>query len=970
MTDALVKLKDPVPDFKYFAEDQILTAGDLNRVVDFLDQQERMTRSYALGVGIVCGLEPTRQAFNRVSITRGAAVTTDGDLLVVDDDTLYTHFAEFKDADGKYPKFRKANGQIVSMWELSTEAGPGRTPLTQFEGAGNPDLDSLVAMLYLESFIESEEECEGQDCDKRGDRQVRNLKTILVKRSDIEATVQPLSKAALELPRLASTRLNLGNNRITAYKGGNGLAQRYVTAINGSRTRVTRVFQQLFRGPFRPMLENVVDNNADWVSLLGQTRFKPNNTTPRIQYVYGFFQDLIDAWNEWRECACDLSADCLPDPDMFPKHVALGELGVNVATTGRTRHYFRPSSLLRQGDDAAARCYFLLRRIDMLIRSFRPSRVNELRLTPSKGTCHPLSQRAIPYYYFDLGNTPNPRSVWSFAAKSLFVTGDINSYHANEDAEASEAAKTPFLFGSSLDYDFLRIEGHLGRDVDDVENELEKLRKQHNVPFHILSVQVDDVVDKVRIPPKLRFPDLDAIFRLKKIDVLNSVHAAHDFGAFARSRIDAVDDHAEKDEAKTHIDSFNLEMKTTIQSMPRTLKDFKPANAIRFKASLEKSFRAAEHFERVSTDIFRPTKASPIQDFLHAKRFRDYGLLLELYDKRRKKVKEKSIFANFCAEQPGIEHMGGVPVGGTFVLIYEADSRQVLADFCLPYFSYFDMSTLDPEELDEPVEPLPQPVPLPRPPIVIKPPFVFTPEPWINVNKLKIDTLRGDAINKALAKNRTDINLDFDKKIGKATVDFGTQISDRVGKARTDLQVDLNQRFAQSKVEIKKEFDTRVDETKKIFQTEVKTKIDTFKWQGNTGKGKLDIGDLLGGANVAVEPKLMKIIEDINATRDVQNKLQTKRALGGDLTVEETATLKEADNRLTNLVIDATKQPAITASAPDKTAKAVIEQIKSVSLGIEGKVNRRKLMTRIDSIQPNSFTGKQLRTLKPVLVRP
>ncbi len=969
MSDALVKLKDPVPDFKYFAEDQVLTAADLNRVVDFLDQQDRMTRTYTLGVGIVCGLEPGLQAFSRISVTAGTAITTDGDLLVVEKDTLYTHFADFRDPNAKYPTFRKANGQIIPMWELGIDGRAGRTSLTKFDNGTNPQLDSLVPMLYLESFLEPQEECEGQDCDKRGDRQVRNLKAVLVKQSDIAATVQPLAKAALALPRLSASRLNLGKNRITSYKGANGLAQRYSVAINASKQSAAGAFQKLLGSAFRPMLDSVVEGNVNWVNLLNQARFSPNNNSLRIQYVYGFFHDLVDAWNEWRECACKLSADCLPDPELFPKHIVLGELSVNVATTERTRHYFRPSTLLQRGDESVARCHFLMRRIDVLLRSFRSSKIDQLRLTPSKSICHRLSMRAIPYYYFDLANTPNPRSAWSFAAQQLEATGDIHAYHANEDADASVEAKTPFAYGR-LNYDFLRIEGHLDRDVEEVEKELETLRKQHNVPFQILSVQVDDVIDKVRMPGKLRFPDLDAIFRLKKIDVLNAVHAAHDFGVFARTKLDEVDEHAQKDEAKTHIDSFNLEMKKTIESLPRNLEQFNQKNTTAFKSSLEKSYRAAEHFERVSTDIFRSTKPSPIQEFLQAERFRDYGILLELYEKRKIKVKEKSIFANFYTEQPGIEHLGGVPIGGTFVLVYEADSRQILADFCLPYYAYFDMSTLEPEELEEPVEPAPQPIPIPRPPIVLDPPYIFLPDPWININKYIIDTLRGDAITKALEKSRVDINTEFVVKLNKASLEFGTRITDRVGQAKSDLQQDFNLRISQNQKDIKTDFDEQVSDTRRIFATEVQSKIDIINWRNDSGKTKMDVGDLLGGATVSVDPKLFNIIEDINLTRNLQNKLQTKQALGGALTLEETAALKGADSRLTNLVIEATKQPALTAAVPDATAKAVVEQLRHISLGIDSKANRRKLVTRFNLLQANSFTGKQLGALKSVLDRP
>ena len=966
MTDALVKLKDPVPDFKYFAEDQILTADDLNRVVDFLDRQHRMTRSYALGVGIVCGLEPRRLPFSRISVTRGAAISTDGDLLVLDDDTVYTHFAEFKDPDAKYQTFRKTNGQIIPMWDLSTEAGPGRTSLSQFENTTNIDFDELVVVLYLESYLEAEEECDGPDCDKRGDRQMRNLKCLLVKASDISATVQQDAKAALSLPRLDSIRVDLGGNRITSYSGRSGLANRYARAITETKRRVVQAFQQLMASPFRPMVESVVDGNANWAGLLNQARFRAQNNTLRVQYVYAFYQDLVDAWNEWRDYACQLPRDCLPDPNQFAKHIVLGEVDVNVATTERTRHYFRPSALLKQGDEVTARCHFLLRRIDVLLRAFQASAISEIRLTPSKSKCHPLAARAIPYYFFDRANAPRPRSAWSYESTQTEAVGHILSYHASDDAEASEEAKKPFSFGS-LSYDFLRIEGHLDRRIDDVEADLERLRKQHNVPFQILAVQVDDVVEKVKIPGKFRFPDLDAIFRLKKIDILNSVHAANDFGQFARAEIDKVGQHEQKDEAKTHIGNFTVEMKKTIRFLPRNLTDFNEENATKFKSSLEKSFQSAEHFERVSTDIFRPTKASPIQDFLHGKRFRDYGLLLDLYEKRKRKVQEKSIFANFCAENPGIEHLGGVPVGGTFVLIYEADSRKVLADFCLPYFSYFDMTTLEPEELEEPEEPAPQPIPLPRPPLVVKPPFVFTPEPWININKFRIDTLRGDEIRKQIEKTRVDLKGDFETTVGNAKVEFGNLITDRVNTERLNLENGINQKFTQKEVELKSAFDDRVNETKTIFQAEIESKINTVEWKFDRSRKKLDVHDLLEGGSVAVDPDTFKIVEDINVTRETQNRLQTKKALGGALSLEEEAALKQADTRLTNLIVKATKRPSLTVASPDAASKAVIDQLRQVSLGIEGTANRRKLANRFGALPPNSFGGRQLGGIRNIL---
>lgn len=43
-----------------------------------------------------------------------------------------------------------------------------------------------------------------------------------------------------------------------------------------------------------------------------------------------------------------------------------------------------------------------------------------------------------------------------------------------------------------------------------------------------------------------------------------------------------------------------------------------------------------------------------------------------------------SSFASFRDKHPGIQHKSGVPIGGTFILVYN-ENNTVIADFCLPY---------------------------------------------------------------------------------------------------------------------------------------------------------------------------------------------------------------------------------------------------------------------------------------------
>ena len=43
-----------------------------------------------------------------------------------------------------------------------------------------------------------------------------------------------------------------------------------------------------------------------------------------------------------------------------------------------------------------------------------------------------------------------------------------------------------------------------------------------------------------------------------------------------------------------------------------------------------------------------------------------------------------SLFHHVADQYPGMEHLGGVPNGGTFIVVYDEGTGTVVADFCLP----------------------------------------------------------------------------------------------------------------------------------------------------------------------------------------------------------------------------------------------------------------------------------------------
>ena len=74
------KLKHITTQYRRFTKNQVLTEGHLNEVLDFFDDQDRLSRICLDGTGIVCGFN-LRCVDNTIEVSQGAGVTSDGDLL-------------------------------------------------------------------------------------------------------------------------------------------------------------------------------------------------------------------------------------------------------------------------------------------------------------------------------------------------------------------------------------------------------------------------------------------------------------------------------------------------------------------------------------------------------------------------------------------------------------------------------------------------------------------------------------------------------------------------------------------------------------------------------------------------------------------------------------------------------------------------------------------------------------------------
>ncbi|RYZ58062.1 MAG: hypothetical protein EOO14_10160, partial [Chitinophagaceae bacterium] len=130
-----IKLAEPQTAYSVFEDNQVLTAEQLNSIGHYFDYQDRLTRTTLLGVGIVCGLE-VQVGREAIIVSRGAGITTDGDLLHLPETRTFNALLPFDDRDAQYPLF----ADLVSSQRLFQLVGADNTesnriPVSQAFGA-------------------------------------------------------------------------------------------------------------------------------------------------------------------------------------------------------------------------------------------------------------------------------------------------------------------------------------------------------------------------------------------------------------------------------------------------------------------------------------------------------------------------------------------------------------------------------------------------------------------------------------------------------------------------------------------------------------------------------------------------------------------------------------------------------------------------------------------------------------------
>ena len=516
MTDVLRILQEITTDYSIFENDQVLTERQLNKVTDYLNDQNRLTRIYLVGVGAISGLQVSLSD-NTIKVTPGIGVTTDGDLLYYSNETVigftsdrkllyysnntvFNRFVRYDDnSNPKYTPFYPGGNvkeKMIEVYELIPQGASDQRDdifyLSAFTAKTTKDLKNMVVVLLMESYVNDPDLCTGTDCDNLGKDCINTTKLLLVDKDVIGLLTNPeivtpdrafssLNEIVVDRPLFPSSISETDDLNNMYLLVCNKIHNKLLAELPNLYPNCSAFLSEVF--PFNPI--NVWERLLVNIVISIQQNFDRSNVV--IQYYYDFLKDVAETYNQFRDLLFGDTTWCCPDTNWFPKHLILGNL-VPTPDSKENRTPFYPSPVISQTKEFVNHAKFLARKLDTLIRTFQmpvvSAKAKPIRVTPSLFEDKPLDKRAIPYYY--QVNETNPiHKNWNYHLHQRGM--DLYNYSYNADLYgALGGAHEPIASQQIGRFSFFRIEGHLGQSAKVVREAIMRMIKDDNLPFSVI----------------------------------------------------------------------------------------------------------------------------------------------------------------------------------------------------------------------------------------------------------------------------------------------------------------------------------------------------------------------------------------------------------------------------------------------------------------------------------------------------
>ena len=320
----------------------------------------------------------------------------------------------------------------------------------------------------------------------------KSFSTTLLKAGLTSSKIKPaLSfstgiKDILSTDKLLNTPMLSTTSLVVNTKSYSALASTYQKHIKNTIPQLANAFDTIITQFAQLLRVESLDFN---IESLRYTLEDLTMVSTDIQYTYDFVKELTQLYTELRDVLLEIQSLCCPPVEAFPKHLILGKLSTTTKSP-RYRHSFYKATLGESGNIPFKKAQFLLKKVFILLKSFRiPEEVSPV-ITPSNLVQN--SSKAIPFYfepsedlvfYWDFNATQNYRETFqlSYYKKFLFKTGPIQD---------------PLAYDLSA-YNFLRIEGIHGLEYTTAIKELDSLKKEYGLAFDVKAINIDQQLEDI-----------------------------------------------------------------------------------------------------------------------------------------------------------------------------------------------------------------------------------------------------------------------------------------------------------------------------------------------------------------------------------------------------------------------------------------------------------------------------------------
>lgn len=554
-----------------FESRQVLTSDELNWTACYLDTQNRQSRRFLIGCGLIGGLQ-VKLVNNSVQVTNGIGLTSAGHIVSqTKADTAFTTYTKFKkytqraneklafhylsdvdllqenysnSVDNPSIYFPNFKGDIVELFE---ETVNDADPIDANAIKGK------VAILFAEILQKELKDCEDDNCQERGKKYIFNSKVLIISKEDAlvllnaeyniqtsnEEAISKLAFPWLHLPNINILKPVFSNNSVNLPFDESLIIQEYLRCIKDFITGITNNKNQI-EGSLKNIKNYCTAGSGNYtviqqlIAQVNKSNILGNAIQPisTCQIIYDYLWCFVKAYQELQIEAQQLKAKCFTNETAFPNHILLGVVDsqntdFDAAISSNYsiyRHSFQSRFVQSQQAEVSKNIVLLLNRLQTLATNFDDNfaaNKKDIKLTTGGDLHNNLSWQAIPYYL-----KPVAASVWNkWSGQQNLQTYNTNYSSINENQLPS--VNLPYKTlppGFQGNHAFFRIEGAHGQTALTALNTVFQLRKKHGLAFEALMLRINE---KAPFSNSFNFTineDIESMYQVVRSEVLKQIN--------------------------------------------------------------------------------------------------------------------------------------------------------------------------------------------------------------------------------------------------------------------------------------------------------------------------------------------------------------------------------------------------------------------------------------------------------------